>query len=327
MSDEDGDSFAREDQGPAERLIRALRPAGDPRVANRVAETPGLARGRGTGDGGIFAGLFRFTFRIWRANLLPLLVVGLLATAAGLLTALLTEGIHSSHSFSGALLVAVSSQPPHVRLSAPVIVTGLISIAAYGWATATIVAMLVGHVGDRRPVSLRDLGCGLPFWGWVTMVYLLEIVLDRGASVVEHVSPVLFGLGSLGSFIVSVLFLTGFAFYSQWIVDERRDGFSALGASWLLVFRHAGFWRVLGYQLLLMLCLAPILLADVALTLHFGTHSILGGVSLQVLSGVVAQPLSAALITVMYLLARGRREQVEAVLGTAEQHAVASSAE
>jgi hypothetical protein len=263
---------------------------------------------------------------MWRANLLPLLVVGLLATAVGLLIALLTEGPHSSHAFSSTALVVISDQAPHVRLSGPVVVTGIVSIAALGWASATMVAMLIGHVRDRRPADLGDLACGLPYSGWVIVISLLEILLDRGASIVEQASPMLDPLGTLGSLIVGTLFLTGFAFYAQCIVDERRDGFSALAASWSLVFRGVGFWRILGCQILFMLCLTPILAAGFAPTIHYGSHSVPGAVSLQLLTGTVVAPLSAAFVTVMYLLARGRRGEVEAVLGTAGRHVVSGPA-
>ena len=326
MSDEYDDFIARADQGPAERLIGSLRRTGDRHAARRLIEPPSAGDRRSTSRRGLFTGALRFTFRIWRVNLLPLLVVGALATAAGLLVAVPTEGLHSAYAFSGTSLVVLSTRPPHLLMSLPIVVTGLVSIAAFGWASATMVAMLIDHVRKRRPASLRDLGCGLPFWGWVTAIYLLQILLDSGASVVEHVSPALYALGSLGSFIVTTLFLTAFVFYSQAIVDERRDGFSALGASWLLVFRDAGFWRVLGYQLLFDFCLAPILVAGVALSLHFGAHSIRGGVSLQLLTGLVFEPLAVAFVTVLYMLARGRREQIEAVLGMAGRDAEAKTA-
>jgi hypothetical protein len=294
----DDDHIADEDLGPAERLVRSL---ARPREEQVLAPPRGQQAAPPRQP---FTGLLGFTFRLWWADLWVLLAIAALATGASLLAGLLLEGIHARHAFSGDTLVMTSWFPPHVGLSAPMVATGLIAIAAQGWANATTVALLLGQVCGRRRIGLSDLGCGLPFWGWTAAILLLEIVLDRAS---ELVPPPL-------NLVISVLFLTGFVFYVQVIVDRRRNGLAALGASWRLVFRQAGFWRVLGWQLRLMLIAGPAVLLAMALPTLLGGHTGVEDVGVQLGSGLFFEPLSAVFVTLMYLLTCGEREQVETML-------------
>ena len=135
-----------------------------------------------------FSGLFGFTARIWRANAVPLVTVGFLGSAIALLAAALIEGMHSTFSFSGAafgILVRGSDSGTHLSLSSPMLATGLITIAASSWASATMVVMLLTHVRRGRRASVRALGCGLRYWPWVAAVVLLEDLLNRGIYLVE----------------------------------------------------------------------------------------------------------------------------------------------
>ena len=100
-----------------------------------------------------FTGLFRFTLRIWRANLALLVAVALAAGALSLLAAALIEGLRSRSSFSGVefgVLVHHSDTGTHLGLSLPTLATGLVTIAVSSWATATMAAVLLLYVGSSR---------------------------------------------------------------------------------------------------------------------------------------------------------------------------------
>jgi hypothetical protein len=268
-----------------------------------------------------FSGLFGFTARIWRANAVPLVTVGFLGSAIALLAAALIEGMHSTFSFSGAafgILVRGSDSGTHLSLSSPMLATGLITIAASSWASATMVVMLLTHVRRGRRASVRALGCGLRYWPWVAAVVLLEDLLNRGVYLVELIWPNLLALTGLPGLAVSLLFMTVFVFYVQEIVASRRNGFAALAGSWTLVLR-TGVWRVFGNRLLFAVFLLPVLLPELVLVLHFGAYSAAGSGLSQLLSGVIAAPLLTAFTTVMYLLARGERKQVASVLRSGGQ--------
>ena len=261
-------------------------------------------------------GLFRFTLRIWRANLVPLLAVALAAGAISLLAPALLEGLHSRFPFSGVgfgILVHNSDSGRHLSISLPMLATGLITIAVSSWTTATMVAMLVLYVTMERRVGLRELGCGLQFWPWVATVVLFESLLDRGVHLAELLWPALTPLTGLAGFAITLLFITVFTFYAQEIVVRRHDGFAALAGSWRLV-RRTGIWRVLGNELLFFACLLPILVPALALVAHFGAHSVAGAASSQLLS-VVLTPLMLSFMTVLYLLASGKRTKLEGLLG------------
>lgn len=265
-----------------------------------------------------FSGLFRFTYRIWRANLVPLLAVGLLASAIALLAASLIEGTHSFFSFSGNALgigFYSGSDGSGVRLDTHMFATGLTTIAASAWASATMVVMLLGHLRHGRRASPGDLGCGLRCWGWVALAALLVSTVEQMASLLQF-----FWLGFSPFFILVVLFVTValasvFVFYVQEIADARRNSLTALGASWRLV-RRAGYWRVFGNLLLFGLCLLPLLVAEnLLISMRYSGWA--GPAAGQLLTGMVEASLVAAFTTVLYLVAGGDREQVKAVLGPA----------
>jgi hypothetical protein len=263
-----------------------------------------------------FTGLFRFTLRIWRANLALLVAVALAAGALSLLAPALIEGLHSSFSFSGVefgVLVHRSDGGTHLSLSLPMLATGLIAIAASSWTMATMIAVLLLYFGLGRRAGVRELGCGLPFWPWVAAIVLLEESLDRGVHLIGSLWPVLTPFTGLAGFAITTLFVTVFTFYAQEIVASGRDGFAALAESWRLVAR-TGVWRVLGNELLFFVCLLPVLFPEVALVAHFGAHSVAGAASSQLLT-VVLTPLMASFTTVMYLLACGERAKLERLLG------------
>jgi hypothetical protein len=262
------------------------------------------------------SGLFRFTFRLWRADFVALVVVGFIASAAAVLEVVLVRVLESQFPSSGTALGFVLYDGSHVRISWPLVAAGLITAAATSsWASSTIVAMLLGHVGQGRRASVRDLGCGLRYWPWVFGVVLAEDLVDRGAHLAGLFSPILTPLSGLVQFVVSIAFMTVFVFFVQEIVGRGSTASAALAASSILA-RSTGVWRVFGNQVLLMCCLLPVLLVDVALIVHFGTA---GSLSVQLLTGVIATPLILAFTTIMYLLARGDRGQVEGALGSVRQ--------
>ena len=131
-----------------------------------------------------FSGLFRFTYRIWRANLWSLVTVSTLACAVALLAAALIEGTHTIFSFTDtALGVTLNSSgsgtisSTSLGLERAMTFTGLITIATGAWATATMVVMLLRHARDGRRAKLADLACGLRYWPWVVLVALLDRVI------------------------------------------------------------------------------------------------------------------------------------------------------
>ena len=280
---------------------------------------------------GTFTDLFRFTIRVWRTNLVALVIVGLLGTAIALLAAALIEGTHSMFSFTDTSLgLGISSNGfgTSVSLNRAMTLTGLITIATGAWASATMVVMLLRRLrSDRRP-RLRDLGCGLRYWPWVTLVAFLLHVITTLMDL-----PGLYLLGRpvfyiLVTFTVSLVVSTIFVFCVQEIVDARCNALTSLGASCRLVVR-VGFWRVLGNYLLFGLCsLVPLSLAENLLEVaRFNGLGILGAVAAQSLGSVVVAPLAVAFATVMYLLARGDRGQVEAALGPAGWRGTRSGAD
>lgn len=268
------------------------------------------------------SGLFHFTFRIWRANLVALVAVGFIAGAAVAVEAVLAWALRPTFPTAGFSLGFAFSDAP-VRVSWPLFAAGVITGAATSsWASCTTVAVVIAYVRQGRPAGLRDLGCGLRYWPWVAGVALVETLVDRAVDLAGPMPlPTPFGLVQL---VVSVLLLTVFAFYVQEIVALGRDTLAGLAASWTLV-RSTGVWRVLGNQVLLMCCLLPIVVVDVALVAHFGTT---GGLLGRLLTGVTTTPLMLTFVTVMYLLARGDRRQVEGVViepGVVEQRHQAGS--
>jgi uncharacterized membrane protein len=121
--------------------------------------------------------------------------------------------------------------------------------------------------------------------------------------------------GALARLVVELAFLTVFLLYVQEIVDEHRNAVDALAGSWRLVL-GAGFWRVVGNYVLFVVCVSPVMLAMVFLIVRFGAYG-LAEVPVQLVFGAVVGSLSAAFLTTLYLLARGERAAVEAVVGPA----------
>jgi hypothetical protein len=271
------------------------------------------------------SGLFTFTLRLWRANLVALLVAAFVGSAAVLLGAALLEGTHSAHAFSGSsligLVVNADETGSHLHLDIAALLTDLVAVAATAWATCTMVALLVRHVRLSTRPGLRDLGCGLPFWGWVVVVALLQNLVERLSGVPSALWFVLGAPAGLIRLVVVLAFATVFLLYIQEVVDEGHDALGSLAASWRLV-RAVGFWRVLGNYLLFTICITPILTVLLTLAIHFGTHSATGAILDQLMVSVLLLPLTAAFTTAMYLLARGDRARVEAVLGPAGPNTV-----
>lgn len=274
------------------------------------------------------SGLFTYTLRLWRANLLSLVTASLLGTAVSLVVAGLLEGPHSAHAFSGSSLIGIDvyidPTGRHLHLDVAVLLTDLVSVAVAAWASCTMVALLMRHVRLGVRTSLRDLGCGLPFWGWVGVVGLLYNLIDRLSGAAGAVWTVLAVPGAFLRFLVGLAFYTVFLLYVQEIVDEGHDAFGALRASWRLV-RGVGFWRVLGNNLLLVVCLMPALVLTALLAVHFGTHSAARTILLDVALSVVILPVTVAFTTAMYLLARGDRTRIVAILGPAGRNATATA--
>lgn len=316
--DAEPDRTAAEDQGPAGRLFNAVR-----RNAHSAAErlhSPRYGGGHGPErPSADLSGLLSLTLRLWRVNVGVLIAVGFIGSAVSLLAAAALEGVHSPHAFSGMSLIGLTilsgGDGVSVRLHPSVTLTFLIAGAATAWVTATMVTMLLTHVRSGTRPRLRDLGCGLPSWGWVALIVLGENLVLRLASVAGALWLGLLPFSVLARLAVGTAFFTVFLLYAQVIVGQRRDALDALAGSWRLVV-GAGFWRVLGNYLLFVLCLSPIMVATVLLSAHFHARG-LAEAQDQVVFGVVVGPLSAAFLTALYLLARGDRAAVEAVVGAA----------
>ena len=141
-------------------------------------------------------------------------------------------------------------------------------------------------------------------------------MFDRGLYAVGRIGFGVFVPIALPVEVAGVILGVLFIFYVAEIVDAQMNGFAALGESWRLV-RRVGFWRVLANRFLFGLCLLPVLVAELTAFLWTSNRYAAGAVSAQLLAGAVVAPLAAALTTVLYLLARGDRESLEAVLGPA----------
>jgi hypothetical protein len=303
-------------KGPAEALIQTL---SDPQPRDTE------------GRRGVFKGLFRFTLHAWLVNLWPLVVVSALACAVALLAAALIEGTHTIFAFTNTSLgITLSSSgsgsisSTSLGLQRATTFTGLITIATGAWAGATMVVMLLRHMREGRRAKLADLACGLRYWPWVVLVALLDHLIAEVMNVATDLAAPFSMVNPIGislnivitSGVTLLLGVTIFAFYVQEITDAHRNALTSLGASWRTVFQ-VGFWRVLGNRLLFTLCLVPLVLAESALNAARITSwgTIAGPIAGQALGSVVIGPLPAAFATVMYLLARGDRDRVEAVLG------------
>ncbi len=264
-------------------------------------------------------GLFRFTVRLYQADLGLLTAVGALssvvAIAAGLLGRMASHG-----AFFNTTSLGVSFESDelgsHLHVYWAMVGAHLLGVVALAWGSATFVSLLLGHLREgRRPTAgLRAFLSGLPYCLWVAVFTLLFDLLDRlltlTSSVASGGSPLMLLVSLLLSVVIGVFFI----FYVQEIVAAGRTGAAALSGSWRLV-RHVGFGRVLGNRILAGICLLPLLVVEmVALN---GLGGAPGSALSQLLDGVIVAPLMAAFVTTMYLLARGGRAQVEGVLGPA----------
>jgi len=269
------------------------------------------------------AGLFRFTARVYRANLGVLSAVAavssVVAVAAGLVGRTMShETFFKTTSFG---VYSVSDEGgSHLHASWPMVACHLLGVVALAWASATFVSLLLEHLRDaRRPsLGLQAFLSGLPYWLWVAAFAVLFDVVDRfsllAGSITSPGSPMLFVSVTL-TVVIGILFI----FYVQEIVDARRAGTAVLHDSWLLMHR-VGFLRVLGNRLLFGICLLPILVVQL---LALNAHGVPGSAVSQLLDGLVVAPLTSAFVTIMYLLASGRRSQVEGVLGPVDPSPIA----
>jgi len=270
------------------------------------------------------AGLFRFTARVYRANLGVLSAVAALSTvvavAAGLVGRAVSHEAFFTTASSGVYSVS-DGEGSHLHASWPMVASHLLGVVALAWASATFVSLLLGHLRDaRRPsLGLQTLLSGLPYWLWVAAFSVLFDIVDRllhlAASVTSPASPPMLFVPLTLTVVIGILFI----FYVQEIVDARRAGTAVLHDSWLLMHR-VGFWRVLGNRFLFGICLLPIVVVQV---LALSVHGVPGSAVSQLLEGLVVAPLNSAFVTIMYLLASGRHGQVEGVLGPVDPSPIA----
>jgi hypothetical protein len=284
-------------------------------ITSQEPEGPdGPAGAAGAGPSGRFKGAIGLTVRLYQADFALLVLaaaVGVVVTAgvSVLLGVTTSERLDAAGTFG--LQVSTVAGGRHVDLDAPALVSGLVSVVVSAWVVVTMAHLLLRHVRTETRPALRDIAGGLPFWGWAVVAGLLLRLLDAmvatlSALVSSSVSPML-----LVQTVVGVLVATACAFYAQMIVGERRNGAAALCDSFLLV-RRAGFWSVLGMYILGGLCLLPVVIVFALVVVAFTDEQ--SSLILQTGYSLVVGPLSVAFTTVLYVLARDERAELEAVV-------------
>jgi hypothetical protein len=262
-------------------------------------------------EGGRFSGVIGLTVRLYRANLGPLLVVAMIAGALVLATTLLFRHLSPGVAITGAhlgVIVRSGTGGSGIRLVLPSLAVGLIEVFVLAWASATMTAMLVGHVREGRSATLGDLKAGNPYWATVGAAALLIRLVPTGLNTLSALPPP--GASAplrVIATILDVAFSVAVIFYVQQIVDAGRNGGAALLESWSVV-RRVGFWNVLAVVVLGEICVVPVMVVTMLLgmLLPIGIRSAAIGFAITVILG----PLVAAFATVMYFLATGARERL-----------------